>query len=110
VIVRRLLGAFVLGVRGCRSEMASQAAAPAPVPNADTPGHPGEATASVRTLEQLIDTKEPGMSLVRSWIDGAKNTVEVLEVERAAGERALVALQVTSRSPMGAIALETVGS
>jgi hypothetical protein len=33
----------------------------------------------------------------------------VLKVDRAAGERALVGLQVTSQSPLGAIALETGG-
>ena len=42
-------------------------------------------------------------------IRAAKNPVEELKVERSAGERALLALQVTSRSPMGAIALETGG-
>jgi hypothetical protein len=57
----------------------------------------------------LINTEEPGITLVRSWIAEAKNPVEVLPVERSAGERALVALQITSRSPMGAIALETGG-
>jgi hypothetical protein len=65
--------------------------------------------ASVRTLEQLIDSEEPGIALVRSWIAGAKNPTETLPVERSAGERSLVALQITSRSPMGAIALETGG-
>jgi hypothetical protein len=64
---------------------------------------------SVRSLQQLVDTREPGIALVRSWIAQAKNPVEVLPVDRSAGEQALVALQVTSRSPMGAIALETGG-
>jgi hypothetical protein len=62
-----------------------------------------------RGLDELINKKEPGIELVRGWIRAAKNPVEVLSVERAAGERALLALQVTSRSPMGAIALETGG-
>jgi hypothetical protein len=35
--------------------------------------------------------------------------VEVVPTERQAGERALLALQVTSRSPMGAVALESGG-
>lgn len=63
----------------------------------------------MRTLEQLIDRTEPGIVQVRDWIAKATNAVEVLPADRAAGERALLALQVTSRSPLGAIALETGG-
>lgn len=62
-----------------------------------------------KTLEQLVDLDEPGMELVREWIQGAKNRVTLLDVDPAAGRRTLLALQVTSRSPMGAIALETGG-
>jgi hypothetical protein len=62
-----------------------------------------------RGLDELIDKKQPGIELVRGWIRGAKNHVEELKVARADGERALLALQVTSRSPMGALALETGG-
>jgi hypothetical protein len=65
--------------------------------------------AKLRHLDELVDRKDPGIELVRQWIRGAKNPVEELKVERAAGERALVGLQVTSRSPMGALALETGG-
>ncbi len=63
----------------------------------------------MRSLDELIEKDEPGIELVRSWIRDGKNSVEELPVERAAGERALLGLQVTSRSPMGAIALETGG-
>ena len=66
-------------------------------------------TVPPRTLEQLVDTKEPGMALVREWLGSAKNTVELLDVDPSAGRRTLLALQVTSRSPMGAIALESGG-
>lgn len=69
----------------------------------------GDGAMRVRGLDELVDRKEPGIELVRGWIRGAKNQVEELKVERAAGERALVGLQVTSRSPMGAVALETGG-
>jgi hypothetical protein len=67
------------------------------------------APANARTLEQLVDTQEPGIDQVRDWIRTATNPVEVLAVDRAAGERSLVNLQITSRSPMGAVALETGG-
>jgi hypothetical protein len=63
----------------------------------------------MRTLTELIDNKEPGIEVVREWIRKTKTHVEVLNVDRTAGEKALLALQVTSRSPMGAIALETGG-
>jgi hypothetical protein len=63
----------------------------------------------LKTIEQLVETKEPGMAQVREWISGAKNTVELLAADPIAGRRALLALQVTSRSPMGSIALESGG-
>lgn len=69
----------------------------------------GPAASGARTLGRLVDTTEPGIDLVRGWIRTATNPVEVLDVDRAAGERSLVNLQITSRSPMGAIALETGG-
>lgn len=67
------------------------------------------ANTKMRILNELIDKKEPGIEVVREWIRKTKTQVEVLSVERTAGEKALLALQVTSRSPMGAIALETGG-
>lgn len=57
----------------------------------------------------MVNTHEPGMGLVREWIAAARNVVEVLPCRRAAGEETLLALQVTTRSPMGAIAYETGG-
>ena len=90
------------------------AAAQAPIrPSAAPEPHAqvGSSTTNkkMRTLDELIDKREPGIEVVREWIRTAKNPVEVLSVDRAAGEKALVGLQVTSRSPMGAIALETGG-
>lgn len=49
------------------------------------------------------------MDLIRQWITKATNPVIVLEGDPEAGRRSLLALQVTSRSPMGALALETGG-
>lgn len=70
---------------------------------------PSPTKTKMRTLDELIDKKEPGIEVVRQWIGRAKAHVEVLSVDRTAGEKALLALQLTSRSPMGAIALETGG-
>jgi len=65
--------------------------------------------ASMRNLDELIDLQDSGWPLVQEWIAKASNPVEVLPADRAWAEATLVALQVTTRSPMGAIALETGG-
>ena len=62
-----------------------------------------------RTIEQLIDLAEPGIELVQQWIHEATNPVELLAVEPEAGRSTLLALQVTSRSPMGALAYASGG-
>jgi hypothetical protein len=63
----------------------------------------------MRPVEELINTKEPGWNLVKAWIDSAKNTVEVLSRDSLKARNALFQLQVTTRSPMGAIVYMTGG-
>jgi hypothetical protein len=63
----------------------------------------------MRPLRELINTEEPAWPDVQQWIANAKNPVEVLPVNPADRESALLALQVTIRSPMGAIVYETGG-
>lgn len=63
----------------------------------------------MRSLDQLVNTEEPGLDLVREWLEQATNDVELLACDPADGERALLDLQVTTRSPMGAIAHGTGG-
>jgi hypothetical protein len=58
----------------------------------------------MRTLTELIDREEPAWPLVQQWIGEASVAVEVLPADTAAGDAALYATQVTTRSPMGAIA------
>lgn len=60
-------------------------------------------------IHKLIDTKEPAWPLVESWIAQAQNPVEILPTNRFQGEQTLLRLQITTRSPMGAIALQTGG-
>jgi hypothetical protein len=60
-------------------------------------------------LKELINNDDPGWPLVQEWIAAAGNHVEVLGADRACGEEVLLHLQITTRSPMGAIALETGG-
>jgi hypothetical protein len=47
--------------------------------------------------------------MVREWIDEATNPVEVLEAREPARRLTLETLQVTTRSPMGAVVYETGG-
>lgn len=62
-----------------------------------------------RSLEELINKSDPGWVLVKQWIDSAKNKVEILPADTKKAEDALVKLQVTTRSPMGAIVYMTGG-
>lgn len=63
----------------------------------------------IRSLEELINKSDPGWVLVKQWIDSAKNKVEILPADIKKAEDALVKLQVTTRSPMGAIVYMTGG-
>lgn len=62
-----------------------------------------------KALDQPVETKKPGMALVREWIGGAKNAVEILNADLSAGRRTLLALQVTRRSRWRRSPLETGG-
>lgn len=62
-----------------------------------------------RSLNQLINTGEPAWPLLQEWLASARNRVEVLPGDRTRGEKTLLGLQITTRSPMGAITLETGG-
>lgn len=63
----------------------------------------------MRTLNELINTKEPGWDLVQEWISAGSNPIDILPKEQARAEQALYQTQVTTRSPMGAIIYETGG-
>lgn len=63
----------------------------------------------MKTFEELLNTDEPGWAVVQDWLRQATNPVEVLPPVEANRKSALVAAQVTARSPMGAIIYETDG-
>jgi Protein of unknown function DUF2625. len=63
----------------------------------------------MRTLQELVNTEDPGWPIVKKWIDQAKNKVEILPCERQRAEKSLIHAQVTTRSLMGAIIYETGG-
>ncbi|CAN7511168.1 DUF2625 domain-containing protein [Polaromonas sp. LjRoot131] len=62
----------------------------------------------MRTLEELTNHDDPAIPLVRQWLAESSRPVELLPPSERNGE-VLVNLQVTTRSPMGAIAYETGG-
>ncbi|MDR3058595.1 MAG: DUF2625 domain-containing protein [Prevotella sp.] len=63
----------------------------------------------MRTLQELVNTDEPGWPIIKEWIDLAKNKVEILPCELQRAENALINTQVTTRSLMGAIIYNTGG-
>lgn len=64
----------------------------------------------MRTLDQLLDQREPALPLLRSWIDDpAGNGAILLPPNDPLRADTLLALQVTTRSTLGAIAYETGG-
>jgi hypothetical protein len=63
----------------------------------------------VRPLQDLIDSNDPGIDLVRDWVREAARPVEFLPRSSERSEVALLAMQVTTRSPMGALTYETGG-
>jgi hypothetical protein len=64
---------------------------------------------SMRTLSDLVDRDEPAWPMVLEWIAAAEVTVEVLPVDRRSADDALLATQVTTRSPLGAIVHHSAG-
>ena len=62
----------------------------------------------MRSLRDLI-SDDSAWPLVREWIDAASKPVEVLQASDPARAQALEELQVTTRSPMGAVVYETGG-
>ena len=64
---------------------------------------------NMRSIDELINTKEPGWILVKEWIDSATNKVEILSSDAAKAKEALYQTQVTSRSAMGAIVYSSGG-
>jgi hypothetical protein len=61
-----------------------------------------------KTARELI-SDDPAMPLIRSWLANNPRRIEILPCRPDHGEISLVALQVTTRSPLGAIGHETGG-
>ncbi len=65
-------------------------------------------TYTKRELHELVDEDEPGWPIVESWIEEAKQKVELLAPPQDPADT-LVSVQVTTLSPMGAIIFNTGG-
>ena len=63
----------------------------------------------MKKAEELIDKADPGWTQVEEWIKTAKNKVEILPVDALKAKEVLYKIQVTTRSPMGAIVYHTGG-
>lgn len=62
-----------------------------------------------RKLVDLVITKDPGWPFVQQMIDSATNLLEILQADSSKANDALLKIQVTTRSPMGAIIYKTGG-
>lgn len=62
-----------------------------------------------KPLSELVERDNPAWPEVQHWIREGQNEGVVHAVERADGERALSALQISTKSSLGAIALESGG-
>lgn len=63
----------------------------------------------MKNLQDLINTDEPAWALVQEWQQQATNNVTILPKNPQQAEQTLLNIQVTTRSPMGAIIYETGG-
>ncbi len=61
------------------------------------------------SLKALINENDPGWYFVNQCIETAKNKVEILSVDTSKANEALYKMQVTTRSPMGAVVYMTGG-
>jgi hypothetical protein len=62
----------------------------------------------MKTLEELINKDEPGIELIKGFLESAENEWELLPPSEQRGS-VLESMQVTTRSPMGAMAYDTGG-
>jgi uncharacterized protein DUF2625 len=62
----------------------------------------------MKRIEELIDVEEPAIELLKQWVSESEVHCEILSPS-AQREEVLLALQVTTHSPLGALAYETGG-
>ncbi|HMI05355.1 MAG TPA: DUF2625 domain-containing protein [Pedobacter sp.] len=63
----------------------------------------------MQPLDKLINKEDSGWPIVLDWVKSAKNKAEILSVNTTKAKDALLQVQVTTRSPMGAIVYHSGG-
>jgi hypothetical protein len=64
----------------------------------------------VKPLEDLVAGEpDDAWAQVRAWQAASRRSVEILDCRRGDGEATLLAAQISTRSPMGAVALQSGG-
>jgi hypothetical protein len=63
----------------------------------------------MKTLKDLINKEEFGWGLVKTWMKGSKNNFEILPKNPKRADEELLRLQISTKSPVGAIVFETGG-
>ncbi|MHC1684697.1 MAG: DUF2625 family protein [Clostridiaceae bacterium] len=63
----------------------------------------------MKQINELIDENQAGWKLIEEWLTEAENKVEILKTTKSKAEEVLYDLQVTTKSPLGAIAYNTGG-
>ena len=63
----------------------------------------------MRPVEQLIDKANTAWPFVKQQIDSGKNKIEVLAADSNTAKLALYQTQITTRSPLGAVIINTGG-
>ncbi|TDG36138.1 DUF2625 domain-containing protein [Pedobacter changchengzhani] len=61
------------------------------------------------SLEKLINKTDPAWPIVKSWIDSAKNKIDVLPVDSAKADTALYESQLNTYSTLGSVIYNTGG-
>ena len=67
------------------------------------------AQVKMRSVDELINKTEPAWPIVKQMVESAKNKVELLSTDTTKAKDALYKIQVTTRSPMGAVVYMTGG-
>lgn len=63
----------------------------------------------MKDLKDLINKNEDAITLIQAWKKSAKNKVQILENDSLKSKEALLNIQISTRSPMGAIVFHTGG-
>lgn len=67
------------------------------------------AQTKMKDLKDLINKNEDAITLIQAWKKSAKNKVQILENDSLKSKEALLNIQISTRSPMGAIVFHTGG-